>query len=172
MQFQIKRDTLLKSLSVAHNIIERKNTIPILANVLLEIKNNILNIVATDLDIVFQVNQISDLKIDSDGSTTTSATVLYDLLRKLPTNLDVTFALETKNKLKITAKSSKFNLLVCQLMIFQIFQVTLKNEPLNLDGKKFLTLLNKTKIAMSNDDTRHYLNGIFIHPTAPNKLHT
>ena len=73
MQFQIKRDTLLKSLSVAHNIIERKNTIPILANVLLEIKNNILNIVATDLDIVFH-DQISDLKIDSEGSTTTSAT--------------------------------------------------------------------------------------------------
>ena len=52
MQFQIKRDTLLKSLSVAHNIIERKNTIPILANVLLQIKDNILNIIATDLDTV------------------------------------------------------------------------------------------------------------------------
>jgi len=64
MQFQIKRDTLLKSLSVAHNIIERKNTIPILANVLLEIKGNILNIIATDLDIVFH-DQVSDLKIDN-----------------------------------------------------------------------------------------------------------
>ena len=52
MQFQIKRDTLLKSLSIAHNIIERKNTIPILANVLLETKNNKLNIIATDLDII------------------------------------------------------------------------------------------------------------------------
>ena len=90
MQFQIKRDTLLKSLSVAHNIIERKNTIPILANVLLQIKDNILNIIATDLDIVFH-DQISDLKIDSDGSTTTYATVLYDILRKIPTNLDITF---------------------------------------------------------------------------------
>ena len=54
-------------------------------------------------------------------------------------------------------------------MIFQIFQMNFKNEPLNLDGQKFLTLLNKTKISMSNDDTRHYLNGIFIHPTASNK---
>jgi len=168
MQFQIKRDTLLKSLSVAHNIIERKNTIPILANVLLEIKNNILNIVATDLDIVFH-DQISDLKIDSEGSTTTSATVLYDLLRKLPTNLDVTFVLETKNKIKITAKNSKFNLLCLPIDDFPNFSNDFKNEPLNLDGQKFLTLLNKTKIAMSNDDTRHYLNGIFIHPTASNK---
>ena len=60
---------------MAHNIIERKNTIPILANVLLEIKNNIITIVA-DLDIVFH-DQISDLKIDSEVATTTSATVLY-----------------------------------------------------------------------------------------------
>ena len=168
MQFQIKRDTLLKSLSVAHNIIERKNTIPILANVLLQIKDNILNIIATDLDIVFH-DQISDLKIDSDGSTTTSATVLYDLLRKIPTNLDITFVLESKNKLKITAKNSKFNLLCLPIDDFPNFSNNFKNDPLNLDGQKFLALLNKTKIAMSNDDTRHYLNGIFIHSTASNK---
>ena len=70
MQFQIKRDTILKSLTEAHNIIERKNTIPILANVLLQIKNNILNVIATDLDIIFH-DQISDLKIENDGSTIT-----------------------------------------------------------------------------------------------------
>ena len=94
MKFQIKRDILLKSLSIAHNVIERKNTLPILSNVLLEVKDNRLNIVATDLDLVFQDN-ITDLKIDKEGSTTTSATVLYDLLRKLPSNLDVSFL---KNK--------------------------------------------------------------------------
>ena len=80
MQFQIKRDVLLKSLSIAHNIIERKNTLPILSNVLLEIKNNKLNIVATDLDLIF-FDEISDFKADKEGSTTTSATVLYWLLR-------------------------------------------------------------------------------------------
>ena len=90
MQFQIKRDILIKSLSVAHNIIERKSTLPILGNVLLETKNNVLTIIATDLDLLFR-DEISDLKIEQEGSTTTSATVLYDLLRKLPSNLDVTF---------------------------------------------------------------------------------
>ena len=63
MQFQIKRDKLLKSLSIAHSIIERKNTIPILSNVLLNIKNNTLSIVATDLDIIFH-DEISDIKAD------------------------------------------------------------------------------------------------------------
>ena len=61
------------------------------------VKNNTLSIVATDLDIIFH-DEISDIKIDKEGSTTTSATVLYDLLRKLPSNLDVTFDLENQNK--------------------------------------------------------------------------
>ena len=83
MQFQINRDVLLKSLSIAHNIIERKNTLPILSNVLLEIKKDKLNIVATDLDILF-LDEISDFKTEKEGSTTTSATVLFDILKKLP----------------------------------------------------------------------------------------
>ena len=90
MQFQINRDVLLKSLAIAHNIIERKNTLPILSNVLLEIKNSKLNIIATDLDLLF-LDEISDLKIEKEGSTTTSATVLYDILKKLPANTEVYF---------------------------------------------------------------------------------
>ena len=78
MKFQINRDVLLKSLSIAHNVIERKNTLPILSNVLLEIKSNKLNVVATDLDLVF-FEEITDFKVEKDGSTTTSATVLFDI---------------------------------------------------------------------------------------------
>ena len=110
MHFQIKRDTLLKSLNVAHNIIERKNTLPILSNVLLDIKGNKLSIVATDLDLVFY-DEITDLKVTKEGSTTTSATVLHDLIRKLPSNLDIIFNLKDENKLNISAENSKFNLL-------------------------------------------------------------
>ena len=101
MQFQIKRDTLLKSLNFAHNIIERKNTLPILSNVLLEIKNSKLSVIATDLDLLF-IDEISALKIEEEGSTTTSATVLYDILKKLPANTEVSFALQSENKLNIS----------------------------------------------------------------------
>ena len=94
MQFRINRDILLKSLAIAHNIIERKNTLPILSNVLLEIKNNKLNIIATDLDMLF-LDEISDFKTEKEGSTTTSATVLYDILKKLPSNIEVSFALQS-----------------------------------------------------------------------------
>ena len=168
MQFQIKRDVLLKSLSIAHNIIERKNTLPILSNVLLEIKNNKLNIVATDLDLIF-LDEISDFKADKEGSTTTSATVLYDILRKLPSNLDVLFTLQNENKLNISAENSKFNLLCLPVDNFPNFTESFKTNPVNLDRERLLTLLNKTKISMSNDETRHYLNGIFIHITESDK---
>ena len=168
MKFQIKRDILLKSLSIAHNVIERKNTLPILSNVLIEAKDNKLNIVATDLDLIFQDN-INDLKIDKEGSTTTSATVLYDLLRKLPSNLDVAFNLKTENRLDITAENSNFNLLCLPVDNFPSFTENFNKEHINLDSSKFLSLLNKTKISMSNDETRHYLNGIYIHPTVSNK---
>ena len=168
MQFQIKRDKLLKSLSVAHSIIERKNTLPILANVLMEVKNNTLSIVATDLDIIF-CDEISELSIDQEGSTTTSATVLYDLLRKIPSNIDISFNLQNENKLKISAKNSKFNLLCLPVDNFPNFAEEIKSNPFQIEASKLLTLLNKTKISMSNDDTRHYLNGIFMHITASNK---
>ena len=162
MQFQIKRDTLLKSLNYAHNIIERKNTLPILSNVLLEIKQGKLSVVATDLDLVFQ-DEITDLKIIQDGSTSTSATVLHDLLRKLPSNLDVIFSLKDENRLNITAESSKFNLLCLPVDNFPNFSNNFSKDAITLNKKNFLSLLNKTKISMSNDETRHYLNGIYIH---------
>ncbi len=167
MQFEIKRDILLKSLNFAHSIIERKNTLPILSNVLLEAKNNRLSIVATDLDLVFY-DEISDLKIIKEGSTTTSATVLHDLLKKLPTNLDIIFALKDENKLNISAENSKFNLLCLPVNNFPNFSDNFENEKIVLNKSEFLSILNKTKISMSNDETRHYLNGIFIHTTEAN----
>ena len=83
MQFIVKRDNLLKSLNYVQGIVEKKNTLPILSNVLLELKNNKLNVIATDLDIVFY-DEINVVKILTEGSITTSAAILYDILRKIP----------------------------------------------------------------------------------------
>ena len=71
MQFDINRDVLLKSLNFVQGVVEKKNTLPILSNVLLSLKNNKLEIIATDLDIVFY-DEISDLKVVEEGNTTTS----------------------------------------------------------------------------------------------------
>ena len=164
MEFSIKRDALLKSLNLAQGIIEKKNTLPILSNVLLQVENNKLFIIATDLDIVFY-DEIGEVEIKQEGKTTTSATILYDILRKISSNSELNFDLKTENKLSLKSDNADFNLLCLPTDNFPTFTDEFEGSEIPLNNKKFLKLLNKTKIAISNDDTRHYLNGIFLHLT-------
>ena len=164
MQFIIKRDVLLKSLNFVQGVVEKKNTLPILSNVLLQVKDNKLTIIATDLDIVFY-EETSDVKILKDGSSTTSAAILYDILRKVPSNSELSFELKSENKLSLKSDNSNFNLLCLPTDNFPTFPNEFDSKEISLNNNRFLKLLNKTKIAISNDDTRHYLNGIFLHLT-------
>ena len=167
MQFEIKRDILLKSLNFVQGVIEKKNTLPILSNVLLELKNNTLSIVATDLDLIFY-EKIEEIKIINEGSTTTSAAVLYDILRKISSNSNLKFELKNENKLSLKSENSDFNLLCLPTDNFPSFSDNFDGQEIELENSKFLKLLNKTRISISNDDTRHYLNGIFLHLTEAN----
>ena len=164
MQFSVKRDTLLKSLSLVQGVIEKKNTLPILSNVLLEIKNNRLIIVGTDLDLVFY-DEIEDIKVIKDGSTTTSAAILYDILRKITSDTEINFNLKDENKLSLKTTSSDFNLLCLPTDNFPNFADNFDSNEIALHKTGLLSLLNKTKISISSDDTRHYLNGIYFHLT-------
>jgi DNA polymerase-3 subunit beta len=164
MQFVIKRDVLLRSLTLVQGIIEKKNTLPILSNVLIEAKNGKLAIIATDLDLVFY-DEISEIKITTEGATTTSATILYDILRKISGNSDIKFDLKSENKLNLVTDNSDFNLLCLPIDNFPNFSDDFESEDISFNSSKFLALLNKTKISISNDDTRHYLNGIYLHLT-------
>ena len=168
MQFDINRDLLLKSLNFVQGVVEKKNTLPILSNVLLNLKNNKLEIIATDLDIVFY-DEISELKVVEEGNTTTSANVLFDILRKIPSGTEINFTLKSENKLSLKSKNSDFNLLCLPSSNFPTFDDKFESEKMEIEKKKFLSLLNKTKISISNDDTRHYLNGVYLHATELNK---
>ena len=167
MQFVVKRDILLKSLNFVQGVVEKKNTLPILSNVLLDVKQDKLIIVATDLDIIFY-DEISDIKVLKDGSTTTSAAVLYDILRKISTNSELNFDLKTENKLSLKSDNLDFNLLCLPVDNFPTFSDNFTSQEININNNKFLKLLNKTRISISNDDTRHYLNGVFLHVTEAN----
>ncbi len=164
MQFVIKRDILLKSLNFVQGVVEKKNTLPILSNVLLQLKDKKLTIVATDLDIIFY-DEISDVKIVNEGSTTTSAAILYDILRKISSNSELNFDLKSENKLSLKSENADFNLLCLPTDNFPTFPDEFDSNEIKLNNNRFLKLLNKTKISISNDDTRHYLNGIFLHLT-------
>ena len=164
MQFVVKRDTLLKSLNFVQGIVEKKNTLPILSNVLLQLKDKKLSIIATDLDIIFY-DEITNVKIIKEGSTTTSAAILYDILRKISANTELKFELKTENKLSLKSENADFNLLCLPTDNFPTFADEFEGQEISINNNRFLKLLNKTKISISNDDTRHYLNGIFFHMT-------
>ena len=162
MQFVVKRDVLLKSLNFVQGVVEKKNTLPILSNVLLQLKDKKLSIVATDLDIIFY-DEIKNVKIINEGSTTTSAAILYDILRKISSDSELNFELKSENKLSLKSESADFNLLCLPTDNFPTFVDEFDGQEISLNNNRFLKLLNKTRISISNDDTRHYLNGIFLH---------
>ncbi len=164
MQFVIKRDILLKSLNFVQGVVEKKNTLPILSNVLLQLKDKKLSIIATDLDIIFY-DEITNVKILKEGSTTTSASILYDILRKISSNSELNFDLKSENKLSLRSENADFNLLCLPIDNFPTFADEFEGSEISLNNNRLLKLLNKTRISISNDDTRHYLNGIFLHLT-------
>ena len=162
MEFVIDRDVLLKTLSHANGIIEKKNTLPILSNILIEAKGSKIKITSTDLDIVY-FEEIPAIEIKKEGSTTTSASIIYDILRKLQPNAKVEINLLDKNKLKLLSGNSKFNLLCMPSDNFPLAEDDMIQKNFEVSPKALLKLLNKTKISISNDETRHYLNGIYLH---------
>ena len=164
MDFTINRDIFLKSLSHAYGIIEKKTTLPILSNILIEAKNSKVKVTATDLDIIYS-EEIPLQELKKEGSTTTSASILYDILRKLEPNAKIELSLQSTNKLKLVSGNSKFNLLCISSDNFPLSDEDIKQKILEVPSQKMLKLLNKTKISISNDETRHYLNGIYLHKT-------
>ena len=140
MHFAVKRDILLKSLHFVQGVIEKRNTLPILSNVLLQLKDKKLLIVATDLDIIFY-DVISDVKIINEGSTTTSAAILYDILRKISSNSELIFQLKTENKLSLKSDNSDFNLLCLPTDNFPTFDNNFDGQQMTLNSQKFLNLL-------------------------------
>ena len=164
MEFAINRDSFLKSLGHANGIIEKKTTLPILSNVLIEAKNSKIKITATDLDIIYY-EEINPQEIKAEGSTTTSSNILYDILRKLQPDAKVELSLLNVNKLKLISGNSKFNLLCMPSDNFPLSENDNNKNVFDISSDKLLKLLNKSKISISNDETRHYLNGIYLHKT-------
>ena len=152
MQFTLKRDTLLKSLNFVQGVVEKKNTLPILSNVLLQLKDNKLSIIATDLDIVFH-DEISEVKILREGSTTTSASILYDILRKISSNSELNFDLKNENKLSLKSENSDFNLLCLPTDNFPTFTDEFESSEISL------TNLYIQKLYLFKNTTSQHMRG-------------
>ena len=160
MKFNINQQDLQKSLNYCQGVIEKRSTLPILSNVLLDVSNGKLTITATDLDLIF-IHQISNIEILEEGKTTTSASIMYDIVRKISSGKKINFSNPSENKLQLESEKSLFNLNCINASEFPLTDENFNKNEFVINSKHFLKLLNKCKFSISNDETRHYLTGIF-----------
>ena len=157
---QVPRDALLKPLQAVSGIVERRHTLPILANVLLEQKDGRLFITATDLEM--QITAHSDLAGKQDQSVTVGARKLQDLLRALPDDSAIT--VETSSgKMTVRAARSRFNLQTLPAADYPRMGLAQEQQQtINLPQKQFRGLLKLAEFAMAQQDIRYYLNGMLL----------
>ena len=164
MKFNVNQQDLQQALNYCQGVIEKKSTLPILSNILLEAQNSKLTITATDLEIIF-VHQINNIEVLEEGKTTTTSSIMYDIVRKFSSGKKINVTLNDKNKLHLESDKSNFNLNCISATEFPITDENFNQNEFIIKSKKFLKLLNKCKFSISNDETRHYLSGIYIHQT-------
>ena len=157
---QIDRDALLKPLQAVSGIVERRHTLPILANVLLEPKDGKLFITATDLEM--QITAVADIAGKDGQATTVAARKLLDLLRALPD--DATLNVDTSgSKMTVRAGRSRFNLQTMAAGDYpRISLGTEQLQTISLPQKDLRALFKRAEFAMAQQDIRYYLNGMLL----------
>ena len=109
MKFSINQKDLQQSLSYCQGVIEKRSTLPILSNVLIDASNSKLKITATDLDLIF-INEIKNVEIAEEGKTTTTSSIMYDIIRKFSPGKKINFELTEESKIHLESEKSIFNL--------------------------------------------------------------
>ncbi|MDX3908719.1 MAG: DNA polymerase III subunit beta [Sphingobium sp.] len=161
MKATIERATLLKSLGHVQSVVERRNTIPILSNVLIEATSDgAIKLMATDLDL--QIVESVQAQVETAGATTISAHTLFDIARKLPEGSQVSLH-ASEGKMLIQAGRAKFNLSTLPRDDFPIIAEGELPTSFELPAATLIQIIDKTRFAISTEETRYYLNGIFLH---------
>jgi len=161
MKATIERATLLKGLSHVQSVVERRNTIPILSNVLIEATGEgSLRLMATDLDL--QINETVPAAIDQAGATTVSAHTLFDIARKLPEGAQVELSV-AEGRMTIVAGRARFSLATLPRDDFPVIAEGELPTQFELPAETLKQIIDKTRFAISTEETRYYLNGIFWH---------
>ncbi len=162
MKFSVNQQDLQQALNYCQGVIEKRSTLPILSNVLLNVSNSKLEITATDLDLIF-IHQINNVEILEEGRTTTTSSIMYDIVRKFSSGKKINLSLSESNKLQLESEKSIFNLNCINSSEFPLTEENFDDNEFIINSKQILKLLNKCKFSVSNDETRHYLSGVYIH---------
>ncbi|WP_368185814.1 DNA polymerase III subunit beta [Aestuariibius sp. HNIBRBA575] len=162
MKFSIERGTLLKAVAQAQSVVERRNTIPILANVLIEAEGAEVQFRATDLDI--EVVDKAPAVVEQAGATTVSAVTLNEIVRKLPDGALVTLSEDgASGRLTIEAGRSNFSLATLPRQDFPVMASSEYAANFAAPAPVLRRLFDKSKFAISTEETRYYLNGVYLH---------
>ncbi len=161
MKVTLERNHLLKSLGHVHRVVERRNTYPILANVLLKAQDGQLDLRATDLDI--EVTEAVPAMVGQAGTTTVPAHTLYEIVRKLADGAEVRLETEGGEQLLVTSGRSRFHLACLSPDSFPDLKSGTFSHSFTLPAPVLRELIERTQFAISNEETRYYLNGIYIH---------
>jgi DNA polymerase-3 subunit beta len=165
MQFEVSKSSLSKILSNVNGAVERKNTIPILLNVKIEAIAGKLDFTTTDMDIVI-TSTLSDVTIKDEGATTIPAQLLFDIVKKIPDGVTINVKLQEEGTIAIiTYGKSKFSLPCLDPVEFPILSEGEMTEEFSIQAKELTRIIDKTRFAISSDETRYYLNGLFMHVT-------
>jgi DNA polymerase-3 subunit beta len=162
MKLTIERAALLKGLAHVQSVVERRNTIPILANVLLEAQKGKVGLTATDMDLA--IVESTPAEVAKTGTATVQAHTLYDIVRKLPEGAQVGLeSLGDKGQVSLRAGRSSFALAALPADDFPRMTGGELPHQFELDAGALKTLIDKTRFAISTEETRYYLNGIYLH---------
>ena len=160
MKFIVTKPSIFKTLSHLQSIVNKKNALPILSNILIEVENNSLTLSSTDMDI--SIKEKINCNVIEEGSTTLNAQIMFDIVKKLPETSEVEFISNDGKILTIRSNVSKFSLSCLPKDEFPIIETSSSNsKKLKVNAQIILNLINKTKFAISNEETRYFLNGLY-----------
>src|SRR6186997_310690 len=161
MKATIERATLLKGLGHVHSVVERRNTIPILSNVLIEgSEEGGIRLMATDLDL--QINETVEANVTDSGATTVPAHTLFEIVRKLPEGSQVEL-IAAEGRMQVNAGRARFTLATLPRDDFPVIAEGDLPTAFELPAATLRQIIDKTRFAISTEETRYYLNGIYLH---------
>ncbi len=161
MKLTIERSALLKALAHVQSVVERRNTIPILSNVRLDGADGALRLTATDMDLAI-VEKVA-AEVAADSATTVPAHTVYDIVRKLPEGAQVRLETAAEDRVSLSAGRSRFSLPSLPVDDFPIMAEGELPHRFALSAADLKRLIDKTRFAISTEETRYYLNGIYLH---------
>ena len=169
MEFKINSSDLLKALSHIHGIVEVRHTLPILSNIILKATDNELTLSSTNLDIYCADKIKADVSIA--GEISVSAVTFFEIVKRLPSGSEVVMTMEEgENEIILKCGRSKFNLSTLKTDDFPIISDNDLSTSFVLSADELIRIIDKTKFAVSNEETRYYLNGIFLHKADRNSI--